>query len=210
VHVSACPPARLPACLQGTAATAVAGLYGAMAVAGKPPSEVLLQLPACLALPTYLAHLLPALPCCEAATIAPLRSPLPTLPCLCPAALADQRFVVLGAGSAGMGVVSMIAASESGRWPACLPACIAQQETASASAHCMPSPRAAHSVQLPRPAHPPSTAIPAPACPAGMVKQGLSPSEAAARFYVLDQNGLITHQARPYLIWCSNWLAELC
>ncbi|EFN53662.1 hypothetical protein CHLNCDRAFT_136414 [Chlorella variabilis] len=46
----------------GTAATAVGGLYGAMAVAGKPPS-----------------------------------------------ALADQKFVVLGAGSAGMGVVSMIA-----------------------------------------------------------------------------------------------------
>ncbi|KAL4857038.1 NAD-dependent malic enzyme 2 [Chlorella vulgaris] len=50
--------------VQGTAATAVGGLYGAMAVAGKPAS-----------------------------------------------ALADQRFVVLGAGSAGMGVVSMIALS---------------------------------------------------------------------------------------------------
>ena len=51
--------------LQGTAATAVAGLYGAMAVGGKPPS-----------------------------------------------ALADQSFVVLGAGSAGMGVVRMIAQGE--------------------------------------------------------------------------------------------------
>lgn len=77
--------------VQGTAATAVGGLYGAMAVAGKPAS-----------------------------------------------ALADQKFVVLGAGSAGMGVVSMIAQS--------------------------------------------------------MVKQGLSPEEAAARFYVLDHHGLITQK----------------
>lgn len=29
---------------------------------------------------------------------------------------------------------------------------------------------------------------------AGMVKQGLSPTEAASRFYVLDHNGLITEQ----------------
>ena len=28
-----------------------------------------------------------------------------------------------------------------------------------------------------------------------MVKHGLSPAEAAARFYVLDHNGLITEQA---------------
>ncbi len=48
---------------QGTAAVALAGLYGAMKVSGKPPS-----------------------------------------------AIADQRFVVLGAGSAGMGVVRMLAA----------------------------------------------------------------------------------------------------
>ncbi|PSC74934.1 malic enzyme [Micractinium conductrix] len=77
--------------VQGTAGTAVGGLYGAMAVAGKPPS-----------------------------------------------ALADQKFVVLGAGSAGMGVVSMIAQ--------------------------------------------------------GMVKHGLSPQEAASRFYVLNHHGLITEQ----------------
>lgn len=51
-------------------------------------------------------------------------------------ALADQSFVVLGAGSAGMGVVSMIAQ--------------------------------------------------------GMVKQGLSPDEAASRFYILDSCGLVT------------------
>ena len=51
---------------QGTAATAVAGIYGAMAVAGKHPG-----------------------------------------------AIADQKFVVLGAGSAGMGVVKMIAQGES-------------------------------------------------------------------------------------------------
>ncbi len=48
---------------QGTAATALAGLYGALAVQGKPVE-----------------------------------------------AIKDQRVVVVGAGSAGMGVVSMIAA----------------------------------------------------------------------------------------------------
>lgn len=38
--------------------------------------------------------------------------PLPTPPPPTRAALADQKFVVLGAGSAGMGVVSMIAQGE--------------------------------------------------------------------------------------------------
>lgn len=51
--------------LQGTAATAVAGLYGAMRVLGKPM-----------------------------------------------AALAEQRVLCVGAGSAGMGVCSMIASGE--------------------------------------------------------------------------------------------------
>lgn len=41
---------------------------------------------------------------------------------------------------------------------------------------------------FPRPAAAPLTT-------AGMVKQGLSPTEAAARFYVLDSGGLITAQA---------------
>ena len=79
--------------VQGTAATAVAGLMGAMAVLGRGPE-----------------------------------------------ALTEQSFVVLGAGSAGMGVVSMIAQA--------------------------------------------------------MVKYGLSPEEAAARFYILDSKGLVTAQ-RP-------------
>jgi malate dehydrogenase (decarboxylating) len=54
--------------LQGTAATAVAGLYGAMRVLGKPPE-----------------------------------------------AIAEQRVVCVGAGSAGMGVVRMIAAGREAR-----------------------------------------------------------------------------------------------
>jgi hypothetical protein len=33
-----------------------------------------------------------------------------------------------------------------------------------------------------------------PSPPAGMVKQGLSPEEAASRFYVLDHHGLITQK----------------
>jgi len=57
------PLLRRPARRQGTAATALAGLYGALAVQGKPVE-----------------------------------------------AIKDQRVVVVGAGSAGMGVVSMIAA----------------------------------------------------------------------------------------------------
>ena len=75
--------------IQGTAATAVAGLAGAMAVLGKQPE-----------------------------------------------ALVEQRFVVVGAGSAGMGVVRMIAQA--------------------------------------------------------LVKYGLSSEEAAARFHILDANGLVT------------------
>lgn len=54
--------------LQGTAATAVAGLYGAMRVLGKPPE-----------------------------------------------AIAEQRVVCVGAGSAGMGVVRMISAGREAR-----------------------------------------------------------------------------------------------
>ena len=48
-----------------------------------------------------------------------------------------------------------------------------------------------------------------------MVKQGLSPAEAAARFYVLDHNGLITHQARrsltlSFFVLCCAVLRFLC
>lgn len=54
---------RLRVCvLQGTAATAVAGVYGALAVQGKTVDDII-----------------------------------------------DQKFVVVGAGSAGMGVVSLLA-----------------------------------------------------------------------------------------------------
>lgn len=81
--------------VQGTAAMALAGIYGAMTVLGKPPS-----------------------------------------------AITEQKFVVVGAGSAGMGVISMIAQ--------------------------------------------------------GMVDHGLSPEQAAANFWVLDNRGLITAQ-RPNL-----------
>ncbi|GIL86672.1 hypothetical protein Vretifemale_14929 [Volvox reticuliferus] len=81
--------------IQGTAATALAGLYGALRVMGKPYSE-----------------------------------------------LAEQRVVVVGAGSAGMGVVQLVAAA--------------------------------------------------------MEKHGLSPSEAASRFWMLDRKGLITTR-RPGL-----------
>jgi malate dehydrogenase (decarboxylating) len=81
--------------IQGTAATAVAGLMGCMAVLGKQPD-----------------------------------------------ALVEQSFVVVGAGSAGMGVVRMIAAA--------------------------------------------------------MVKYGLSPEDAAARFHIIDAHGLIT-ASRPDL-----------
>lgn len=59
------PTYRCTAALQGTAATALAGLYGAMRAMGKAQSE-----------------------------------------------LAQQRILCVGAGSAGMGVVSMIAEGE--------------------------------------------------------------------------------------------------
>ena len=36
-----------------------------------------------------------------------------------------------------------------------------------------------------------------------MVKHGLSPEEAAARFWVLDHNGLITTQVRSQSSWAA-------
>jgi hypothetical protein len=150
----------------------VAGLYGAMAVAGKPPSGACLACPPCLHCRACLACLLTwltvCLPClavklpllhnCLASLVAIYL--LPACPSA-PAALADQRFVVLGAGSAGMGVVSMIAASESGRRPAGLPCCMA------VGGSCKPHMCTAfHLVTLPLiPQHSSQLIHPFPSCP---------------------------------------------
>lgn len=123
-------------------------------------------------------------------------APLPLL-----AALADQKFVVLGAGSAGLGVVSMIAQGEP-------PPFLSGVHEAEACMMCGCCPvmfgvegwkrRPTRRLGLWLAAEPqghPRYPTP-PYHPPGMVKHGLSPEEAASRFYVLDARGLITRQVR--------------